>query len=392
MDDPGFDIISEEAIAAGKATAEYFLATESVLDAAGRNPSVVAEVAADLDDWHLFAGVKDAAALFKNVPVDVYAVPPGKPIKDAPVLRIEGPYRAFSRYEQSVLGFLAPATAIATRTMHLRIAAGDAMLLNWGTRRRHPATGAMIERAGWIGGADGAGNVAAGDVLGNDPGGTMPHGMLLCFDEIEEAWRMYDETMPVDRPRILLCDTYGDEVSESRRAAETLGDALDGVRLDTPSSRRGDMRTIIEEVRWELDRLGYEEVTILVSGDIDVEAIRELRGVADAFGVGGAIANPDPVDFSMNIVAVDGEPRAKRGVKAGAKTIYRDGLTDTIVPRGESGAGDELLEPLVRNGNIVQEFGLDAAIDHGRHSREMLIEHDALPSHLTDVEPTDSPE
>ncbi|MDY6817425.1 MAG: nicotinate phosphoribosyltransferase, partial [Halobacteriales archaeon] len=230
MDDSGFDIIPTEAIAAGEATAEYFLATESVLEATDRNPSVVVEVSVDPDEWQLVAGVKDVAALFEGVPVDIDAIPEGTAIKDTPVMRIEGSYRAFGRYEQSLLGFLAPATAIATRTMHLRVAAGDAMVLNWGTRRRHPATGAMIERAGWIGGADGAGNVAAGEVLGNEPGGTMPHSLLLCFDDIEDAWRAYDDRMPADRPRILLCDTYGDEVSEVRRAVETLGEALDGVR------------------------------------------------------------------------------------------------------------------------------------------------------------------
>ncbi|MFB6210744.1 MAG: nicotinate phosphoribosyltransferase [Halobacteriales archaeon] len=383
MDDSGFDIIPTEAIAAGEATAEYFLATESVLEATDRNPSVVVEVSVDPDEWQLVAGVKDVAALFEGVPVDIDAIPEGTAIKDTPVMRIEGPYRAFGRYEQSLLGFLAPATAIATRTMHLRVAAGDAMVLNWGTRRRHPATGAMIERAGWIGGADGAGNVAAGEVLGNEPGGTMPHSLLLCFDDIEDAWRAYDDRMPADRPRILLCDTYGDEVSEVRRAVETLGEALDGVRLDTPQSRRGNMRAIVEEVRWELDRLGREDVTILVSGDIDITAIHRLDDVADAFGIGGAIANPDPIDFSMNIVEVDGEPRAKRGVKAGAKSVFRDGIDDAVVLRGETAPGEPLLEPLVRNGEIVRDLELETAIDRGQRSRSLLREHNALPDRVT---------
>ena len=134
------------------------------------------------------------------------------------------------------------------------------------------------------------------------------------------------------------------------------------------------MRAIVDDVRWELQRHDREDVDVLVSGGIDVSEVLRLRDVVDGFGVGGAIANADPIDFSLNIVEVDGEPRTKRGVKPGAKTVYRNGYTDAIVAREETAAGEELLEPLIEDGEVVREFDLDAACERAREAIEPLAE------------------
>ena len=129
----------------------------------------------------------------------------------------------------------------------------------------------------------------------------------------------------------MLCDTYEDEKKESVAAAEALGESLDSVRLDTTGSRRGDMREIVEEVRWELDLRGYEDVGIFVSGGMGLEEVVELRDVVDGFGVGGSIASVSPIDFSLDIVEVEGEPAGKRGEKSGKKEVYRDENGEHVV-------------------------------------------------------------
>jgi nicotinate phosphoribosyltransferase len=134
------------------------------------------------------------------------------------------------------------------------------------------------------------------------------------------------------------------------------------------------MREIVEDVRWELRRRDREDVDVLVSGGIDVPEVTRLRDVADGFGVGGAIANADPIDYSLNVVEVDGDPRAKRGVKPGAKTIYRDGHEDHVVEVDETAPGRELLEPLLEDGQIVREFDLDDARERARAAIEPLAE------------------
>jgi nicotinate phosphoribosyltransferase len=373
MTDRKYDLLTAEDIDEGRATAAYFLRTEEVLEDVGADPDVVAELSAP-DGWNLLAGLKDLARLLEGLPIDVYAPPEGAPISGGPILRIEGPYRAFGRYESSLLGFLAHASGIASAAWRVRAAAGDRTVLSFGTRRQHPALGAMIERSALVGGVDGIGNVAGGELVGVEAGGTMPHALAIALGSSEAAWSAFDDALDPDVPRVMLCDTFDDEAEETRRALETLGESLEGVRLDTTGSRRGDMRKIVGDVRWELRRHDREDVDVLVSGGIDVPEIERLRDVADGFGVGGAIANADPVDFSLNLVEVDGDPRTKRGVRPGAKTIYRDGYEDAVVERDETAPGTELLEPLIEDGEVVRSFDLEDARERARAAIEPLAD------------------
>ncbi|MDY6775258.1 MAG: nicotinate phosphoribosyltransferase [Halobacteria archaeon] len=361
-----YDILTPDDIDDGRVTDAYFETTEEVLEYADRNPEVVAEVGEETDDWHVFAGLKDVAQLLEGKPVDVYSVPEGTLFRNSPVMRIEGDYLDFGRYETALLGFICKASGVATKAMRAKAAAGDRTVLSFGTRRQHPATAGMIERSALIGGMDGISNVAGGEAIGVEAGGTMPHALVISMGDQEEAWLAYDEALDESVPRVLLCDTYDDEKKEATRAVELL-DNVDSVRLDTTSSRRGDMKEIAEEVRWELDARGYEDVGIFVSGGVDAGEILELRDVVDGFGVGGYVANADPVDFSLDIVEVDGEFAAKRGTKSGAKEIYRDYETmeDTVVYTGGDGeAPDEaerLMEPVIDDGEILTEFSIEDA-------------------------------
>ena len=174
----------------------------------------------------------------------------------------------------------------------------------------------MIERAAWIGGVDGVSNIVA--PVGIPFVGTMPHAFIMCYKKPEDAWRSFDKHTPKEVPRIMLCDTYCDEKTESLRAAECGATA---VRLDTPRSRRGNMRSIIEEVRWELDAHGYREVKILYPGVTGMR-LSLYRDIVDAFGVGGAIANAPVIDFGMDIVEIEGKPKAKGGKRSGVKQVY----------------------------------------------------------------------
>lgn len=368
-----FDIVDADAIRRGRATDAYFDRMETVLDAAGRNPHVVAEVTADqfpTGDFELFAGLKDAVALLSGHEVDVDAMPEGRLFDGGPVMRIEGPYLAFARLETSLLGFLSHASGMATAALDCRVAAPDASVLSFGARHVHPSMTAAVERSALVAGLDGFSHVAAGDLLGKEPSGTMPHALVIAYGRgnQENAWRAFDEHVADDVPRIALCDTYTDEVDEVLRAVDALGENLSGVRLDTTGSRRGDFRHIVREVAWELDARDAPDVDLFVSGGLGPADLRALREVVDGFGVGGAVANADPVDFALDIVEVDGEPAAKRGKLSGAKQAYRTadgghhvGLADREAPAD----AEPLLEPLLRDGELVDgwEFDVDEAAE-----------------------------
>ncbi|MFB6083609.1 MAG: nicotinate phosphoribosyltransferase [Halorientalis sp.] len=376
---PAFDIVPPEAIAEGRATDAYFDRTVESLDHAGRNPHVVAEVTADqfpTGEFEALAGVRDAAHLLEGLPVDVYALREGQLFDGGPVCRIEGPYRDFAVYETALLGFLSHASGVATAALRAKRAAPDSQVLSFGTRHVHPSIAAMVERSALVGGMDGISNVAGGEVIGREAGGTMPHALMISFGkgEQERAWRAFDEAVAPEVPRIALCDTYSDETDEAVRAAETIPD-LDGVRIDTTGSRRGDFRHILREVRWELDARGHEDVDVFASGGITPANIRELRDVADGFGVGSYVSNADPIDFALDIVEVEGDPAAKRGKLSGTKQAYRTpdgghhvGLADREGPAD----GDPLLEPLIEDGAIVREFDIDAATERALEDAERV--------------------
>ena len=280
-------------------------------------------------------------------------------LKNEPVLRISGKYRDFCRYETAILGFLCHASGIASAAAHITVAARGHPVYSFGSRRQHPAIAGMIERAAWIGGVDGASNTCAPE--GIPVVGTMPHAFVMCYEKPEDAWRSFDRHAPKEVPRIMLCDTWCDEKSESLQAAEC-GAAM--VRLDTPRSRRGDMLAIIDEVRWELDTHGYDNVKILLTGGVTREDIITSRQTVDAFGVGGAIANAPVIDFGMDIVKIEGRSKAKRGKRSGIKQVYElPGGEHQMLPLNKKApaGGKPLIEPFIKNGIIIKDSGMQEA-------------------------------
>jgi len=362
-----FLIVSNEDIKKGNATDVYFLRTEKVLREKGINPQVVAEVtASSLQEWGVLSGVEEVAKLLENIPVDVYAMPEGTIFYEhEPVLYIEGKYLDFARYETSILGFLCHASGIATKAARVKLAAGDVPVISFGSRRQHPALAAVIERSAYLGGMDGISNVIGGKMIGLEPSGTMPHALIICFGDQIKAWKAFDQVLSKDIPRVCLCDTYYDEKTEAIMASEALKNKLKAVRLDTPSSRKGKIRKIVEEVRWELDIRGYNKVGIFLSGGMDEPQISELKDIVNGFGVGSSVAAAKPIDFALDIVEREGVPCAKRGKYGGKKQVYRNWTTLKGKMELESNQPppdmDPLLKPILIQGKIVYSQTLEEA-------------------------------
>ena len=322
-----FHVASPEDLREGRVTDVYFVRGKAALEATGENPEVAAEVrAASLPggwSWAVFAGLEEALALLCDRDVTVEAMPEGSVFRaEDPVLTVTGRYLEFGVLETALLGVVCQASGVATRAARCAIAAEGTPLYSFGARRMHPAIAPMIERAAYLGGCDGVAAVASAELLGLEPVGTMAHALIVILGE-ERAWRTFDEVTDPKVPRVALVDTFRDERFGAVAAADTLREKLAAVRLDTPSSRRGDFKAILREVRWELDARGFDEVRIFVSGGLDEDEIRDLVGHADAFGVGTSISSGPVVDFSLDIVEVEGEPRSKRGKLSGRKQPWR---------------------------------------------------------------------
>jgi nicotinate phosphoribosyltransferase len=321
-------IASWEDILKGEVSDIYFERSIEVIRKKNKDKYVVAEVkASNLPKGYKFgvlAGVEELAELLKTLNIKSFIMPEGSVFyEDEPVLLIEGNYSEFGIYETAILGLLCQASGVITKAARSRIAAKNSTVLSFGARRMHPALSLMIERCAYIGGLDGTSVKLAAKLLGLEPKGTMPHAFILVFQDYKEAFKAFDEVMPQNIPRIAIVDTLSDEKQEAIDAASLLNHKLFGVRIDTPQSRRGNVRQIIEEVRWELSLRGFKDVKIFLSGGIDEYRIAELQDIVDGFGIGTALSNAEVINFALDIVEVEGKPFAKRGKKSGKKQVYK---------------------------------------------------------------------
>jgi len=375
-----FYIASEEELKRGEVTDIYFKRTKEILKKKGKDAKVVAEISCGSLPrdwkWGVLAGVEEVAKLLEGYDVNVDSLAEGTIFRSKdllagmrmPVINISGYYSEFCELETEILGFICQASGIATSAARLRKIVGkEKMLLSFGIRRMHPAIAPMIDRSCYIAGFDGISCVLSAEMLNLEPIGTMPHSLIILFQDQVSAWKAFDEIMPKIVKRIALVDTYYDEKIEAVKAAENLAE-LDGVRLDTPSSRRGNFRDIIREVRWELDIRNYKDIKIFVSGGINEETLLKLKdSEVDGFGVGTYVSNAPTIDFSMNIVEIDGKPVAKRGIFSLEKQVYRcpNCFEDVIIPakikekptcKRCKREMKPLLKPLIRDGKLATKL------------------------------------
>jgi len=369
----------DEEIKKGETTDIYFVRTKKILEAKGLTKvRVVAEITngrlPENWEWGVLCGIEEAANLLEGLPIDVYSMPEGSIFKcrdyyglREPVMFIEGPYGDFCIYETPLLGLLCQSSGVATKAARVKKAIGSKPAIAFGIRRMHPAISPMLDRAAYIGGLDGVSSLKGAKTIGKEPVGTMPHALIIVLGDQVKAWKAFDEVIPPEVSRIAVVDTYFDEKAEAIMAAEALGEKLYAVRLDTPSSRRGDFAEIVREVRWELDARGYRNVKIFVSGGIDERSAKVLSEAGvDAFGVGTSVSNAPTIDFAMDIVSVEGRPSAKRGKLSGKKQVWRceKCMVDIIRPFDSpqpkcplcKGETISMLKPLIKNGEIVAEL------------------------------------
>jgi nicotinate phosphoribosyltransferase len=372
-----FQVATEEEIKNADTTDIYFIRTKEILEKEGLSElRVTAEITTgglpNQWDWGIFGGLEEAAHLLEGIPISVSSFLEGTLFHPSdqkglrvPVMVLEGRYLDFCLYETPLLGFLCQASGITTMAARVRLAARDRTVLSFGIRRAHPAIAPMIDRASFLGGFDAVSSIIGSKLLKMQPQGTMPHSLIIAFGDQVKAWKSFDKHVPPEVQRIALVDTYFDEKTEAIMATEALGKNLYGVRLDTPSSRRGDFAEIIREVRWELDSRGFKKVKIFVSGGLNDESVKKLSDSgADGFGVGTSVSNAPAVDFALDIVESGGKSVAKRGKLGGKKKVWRcpDHLNEAVTSSDSSSPDcavcgkktHPMLTPLLRNGRLTQ--------------------------------------
>jgi nicotinate phosphoribosyltransferase len=355
-------------IKAGEVTDVYFNRTVQILRARGNRARVKAEVylksLPGTGSGASWPGSRRPRTSWRAA-VDVTAMVEGTVFGAyQPVLTVEGVYVDWAEYETALLGLLCQASGIATKAARCKKAAGERQVISFGARRMHPALAPMIERNAFLGGCDGVAVTKSAELIDADPMGTIPHALVLVIGDTVEALRAFNEVIDPKVRRVALIDTLQDEKFEAIRVAEALGRDLYAVRLDTPSSRRGDFYRILEEVRWELDYRGFEHVRIIASGGIDEYQMPRLNPLVDAYGWGRRSPSaPCSTSGSTSWRSTAG-PIAKRGKHSGSKrgpALPRCGRPSCRRPQAGrrvpcGGAYEDLLKPLIRAGRIVRDL------------------------------------
>ena len=369
-------IADEAEVRKGTTMDIYFERTRRILEATGNDKvKVTAEfTSGGLPSgwpWAVFCGLEEVIRLMEGQPVDLYAIPEGTVFRArdmasvrVPLMNVSGAYCDFGIYETAMLGMVCQPSGIATASARVKIAAEGKTVLAFGNRRMHPGIAGVLDRSCYIGGCDGVSSRFGADLTGTEPAGTVPHALMLVMGSNEAAFKAFDEIIEPEVPRVMLIDTFEDERAAAVAAAKLIKD-LKGVRLDTPSSRRGNFKELINEVRWELDVNGFKDVSIIASGGLNEKTVADIaHSAVSGFGVGTSIANAPTLDIGMDIIEKEGKPISKRGKFSGRKYPCRcprcfamavSLRPDETMRCADCGTPMEMIEvPVLKNGKRVQ--------------------------------------
>ncbi|MGC4108297.1 MAG: nicotinate phosphoribosyltransferase [Thermomicrobiales bacterium] len=312
---------------------------------------------------------------------EILAIPEGEiSFPNEPLLRITASFPVALLIESGLLRAVGISTLIATKAARLAISAQGRGLSDFSFRRAHEPF--LSARSGYIGGCDATSFVAAAKEYDIPASGTIPHALVQAYPDELTAFRAVAATLPSFS---LLLDTYDvrqgivHAIQVGRESQDANGHRLTSVRLDS-----GDLDADSRMVRALLDEAGMQDVKVLVSGDMDEYAIRDLvqaGAPVDGFGVGGNLGVGLGTIASGTVGGVigavyklawyggDADEAGSARIKLagggdkstwpGQKVVWRVddfdhdviGLEDETTPVG----GRALLEPIVQDGLLLRE-------------------------------------
>jgi nicotinate phosphoribosyltransferase len=295
---------------------------------------------------------------------DVWAVPEGTLVfPGEPILRVSAPIIEGQIMETYLLATLGYQTMIASKAARVVTAAQGRQVVDFGARRAQSGQASLYAaRAAAIGGAIGTSNVLAGQQFGVKTYGTQAHSWVMAHDDEAEAFSHFLDAFP--EHSVLLLDTYN--VRDAVRKIIAMGRKPAGVRLDS-----GDVAKDSQWVRRELDQVGWKDVRIFASGDLDefkIAALLKKGAAIDAFGVGTALATPTDaphLNLVYKLVEVERAGEIREAAKLteakvtypGRKQVFRysdrrgDFEGDKIALDGEpANGGAPLLGQVMREG------------------------------------------
>jgi nicotinate phosphoribosyltransferase len=304
----------------------------------------------------------------------------------SPLLVVEAPFAEAVILETLALSVLNFDCAIASAASRMTAAAGDRPCIEMGSRRTNEWAAVAAARAAYVAGFASTSNLEAGRAYGVPTRGTSAHAFTLLHDNERDAFTAQVDSL--GKGTTLLVDTY--DVHEAiALAVEVAGPELGAVRLDS-----GDLIVQAHEVRKQLDALGAPNTRIIVTSDLDENAIAALGAApVDAYGVGTALVTGSGAptsefvyklvareDHDGDMVSVAKKSKDKPSVGGRKYALRRrspDGVAEAeVLGVGSAPTTDDndrpLLVSLIRDGEVVGREPLDAARERHRAARAEL--------------------
>ena len=198
---------------------------------------------------------------------------------NSPILQVEGTFGECTLLETLLLSILNYDSAVASAASRMATAAKDRPCMDMGGRRTNEWAAVAAARAAVVGGFKGTANLLAAQMYGLKAIGTAAHCFTLVHDDEKSAFE--SQIAALGKNTTLLVDTYNIEEAV-KTAVEVAGPELGGVRIDS-----GDLASLAQRVRNQLDALGATNTKITVTNDLDEYALAALQTApVDSYGVG----------------------------------------------------------------------------------------------------------
>ena len=336
---------------------------------------------------------------------DLWALPEGTIFfPGEPLLRVTAPIVEAQLVETGLLAILHLQTLVASKAARITTIASSHAVIEFGSRRAHGLeAGVLAARAAFIGGCEGTSNAFAGFRFGIPVYGTQAHSWIMAHPDEATAFSRFLDVFPDGST--LLVDTYDVQAAINRIIAH--GRKPHAIRLDS-----GDVLADSVWARRRLDSVGWTDVQVFVSGDLDeyrIDALLRNGCCIDSFGVGTALSTSFDapavgVIYKLVEVEIGGEVRGtakfshEKKTYPGRKQVFRlvgvkENFSGDIIGLEDETfrGGFPLLVPAMRQGRRVDGAEQDPATKARAARQRFLAGCERLPSQLLTLDSADPP-